>query len=129
MVQPGCFEGYGYSALDRSLWLTARNADGTFHVFEDPPVDGFYFAEDFLNSAHPFTPCTPLSITPPLPALPVPTTSDELPPLHIHAPPAAGARYLLVIEAHASADTFLDGQASADQLLAINKVTVRFRSR
>ena len=94
-----------------------------------PPVDGFYFAEDFLNSAHPFTPCTPLSITPPLPALPVPTTSDELPPLHIHAPPAAGARYLLVIEAHASADTFLDGQASADQLLAINKVTVRFRSR
>ena len=37
MVQPGCFEGFGYSALDRSLWLTARNADGTFHVFEDRP--------------------------------------------------------------------------------------------
>ncbi len=130
----GCLGGVGQANADWLIALYAMNADGSFHVFDDPAVEDYvsyrrYQEGDLFGlPPGPLKDCGFVPPLPPPPSFPNVPGASVLPKLYIRDPPAAGGRFLLIVGALGTAQTFSDGQAWVNYELLIDEVIVRARS-
>jgi hypothetical protein len=117
----GCLGGFGGGMTWRSVGLWARNADGTYHIADEAPVDGIYF--DFQSPLVALR-FSFLCISEP-PAAPLPILDTQLAGLRIANPPPQGGRFLITVEAGGQADTIVDGRAETRHGVVISSIDVR----
>ena len=123
-TQLSCMAGGGWAYTGVVVTVHAMNADGTFHVLDDPPVDGYSdWRFDDAGIPLPFGIC-PI-FAPPVPDPPPLNVVSQ--PLRITDPPPGGGRFMVTVAAYASAYTVGDGKASADLELSLFDVKVRSR--
>jgi hypothetical protein len=121
--RPGCLGGFGGGMMWRSVGVWARNADGTYHIFDEESVDGtFVILEQTPVRLGPI-PLAGCVLEPPIPVSGL--VVSGLPGLRIANPPSGGGRFLISVEAGGQAHTIADGNASTEHRISINAITVR----